>query len=388
MRIVMYAHGGSMNHGCEAIVRSTTNLLKELDARPLLLSYKDTEEQKYAVQRVVDVRQEIHEIDKKSVDFIRAYLMQKITGQYYYMDALLHKQAIDNLDQKDVALFVGGDNYCYSDVKNYAYINNYIRKKADKLVLWGASVEPKLLEDRQIRKDLERFDLIVAREGISYDVLRQVNSQTVWLPDPAFYLPIEKCELPKGFQPNITIGINISPLIMEHEKRKGMVISNYKKLIEYILEETDYLIALIPHVVWGSNDDRKPLQKLYEIYKESNRMLLIEDHNCMQLKYMISNCRMFIGARTHATIAAYSTAVPTLVVGYSVKARGIAKDLFDIEENYVISVQSLEQEDILLNAYLWMEQHEDLIRKNLQEKMDIYKDYRSKYVRGLENVCL
>jgi len=384
----MYAHGGSMNHGCEAIVRSTTNLLKELDARPLLLSYKDTEEQKYAVQRVVDVRQEIHEIDKKSVDFIRAYLMQKITGQYYYMDALLHKQAIDNLDQKDVALFVGGDNYCYSDVKNYAYINNYIRKKADKLVLWGASVEPKLLEDRQIRKDLERFDLIVAREGISYDVLRQVNSQTVWLPDPAFYLPIEKCELPKGFQPNITIGINISPLIMEHEKRKGMVISNYKKLIEYILEETDYLIALIPHVVWGSNDDRKPLQKLYEIYKESNRMLLIEDHNCMQLKYMISNCRMFIGARTHATIAAYSTAVPTLVVGYSVKARGIAKDLFDIEENYVISVQSLEQEDILLNAYLWMEQHEDLIRKNLQEKMDIYKDYRSKYVRGLENVCL
>ena len=56
---------------------------------------------------------------------------------------------------------------------------------------------------------------------------------------------------------------------------------------------------------------------------------------------------MFIGARTHSTIAAYSSGVPTLVVGYSVKAKGIAKDLFGTEENYVLPVQALKEENNL-----------------------------------------
>lgn len=56
---------------------------------------------------------------------------------------------------------------------------------------------------------------------------------------------------------------------------------------------------------------------------------------------------MFIGARTHATIAAYSSLVPTLVVGYSVKARGIARDLFGTEKNYVLPVQLLRKEEDL-----------------------------------------
>jgi colanic acid/amylovoran biosynthesis protein len=65
---------------------------------------------------------------------------------------------------------------------------------------------------------------------------------------------------------------------------------------------------------------------------------------------------MFVGARTHATIAAYSSCVPTLVVGYSVKARGIARDIFGSEENMVIPVQSLEHEDDLVNAFKYIQE--------------------------------
>ena len=61
-------------------------------------------------------------------------------------------------------------------------------------------------------------------------------------------------------------------------------------------------------------------------YKSTGRVMLVQDCNCEELKGYISRCRFFIGARTHATIAAYSSQVPTLVVGYSVKAKGIAKD--------------------------------------------------------------
>jgi polysaccharide pyruvyl transferase WcaK-like protein len=92
----------------------------------------------------------------------------------------------------------------------------------------------------------------------------------------------------------------------------------------------------------------------------------------MELKGFISRCRFFVGARTHATIAAYSTCVPTLVVGYSVKARGIAKDIFGSEENMVIPVQSLEHEDDLVNAFKYIQENEESIRKHLQDFMPSY----------------
>lgn len=66
---------------------------------------------------------------------------------------------------------------------------------------------------------------------------------------------------------------------------------------------------------------------------------------------------MFIGARTHATIAAYSSCVPTLVVGYSIKARGIAKDLFGTDEGYVLPVQALAKKEDLVNAFDWLYQN-------------------------------
>ena len=56
-------------------------------------------------------------------------------------------------------------------------------------------------------------------------------------------------------------------------------------------------------------------------------------------------------ARTHVSIAAYSTAVPTLVIGYSVKARGIARDLFGNEQGHLIPAQELSGERELIAAY-------------------------------------
>ena len=81
---------------------------------------------------------------------------------------------------------------------------------------------------------------------------------------------------------------------------------------------------------------------------------------------------MFIGARTHATIAAYSTGVPTLVAGYSVKARGIAKDIFGTDQNYVLPVQGFTRNEDLTEAFRWLCENEQHIRKYLKDKMPEY----------------
>ena len=57
-----------------------------------------------------------------------------------------------------------------------------------------------------------------------------------------------------------------------------------------------------------------------------------------------------------------STCVSTLAGGYSVKARGIARDIFGTEKNYVIPVQSLEHEDDLVNAFKYTQENEESIK--------------------------
>ena len=83
---------------------------------------------------------------------------------------------------------------------------------------------------------------------------------------------------------------------------------------------------------------------------------------------------LFIGARTHSTIAAYSSCVPTLVVGYSVKAKGIAEDLFGTTENYVIPTQELRTEDQLTKGMQWIIDNKDEIKTHLEEIMPEYKN--------------
>ena len=167
-------------------------------------------------------------------------------------------------------------------------------------------------------------------------------------------------------------GINISPMIIHNEKNAGAAYINYKALIQYILDNTDASIALIPHVVWASNDDRIPLKQLYDDFDQNPRLILIEDHTAPELKYIISKCSFFVGARTHATIAAYSTGVPTLVVGYSVKARGIARDLFGLEDGYVLPVQQLKESNELTQAFIRLYEKRDAIRAHLNEMLPGY----------------
>ena len=375
--IVFYSHSGSGNHGCEAIVRGTEKILGNI-ADMTLLSQAEEEEYKYGINKIVNVKKGKNEINKKSLSFFNAYLSLRLLKNTSKMDVLQFIDAKKYIQKNSIAISIGGDTYCYSDVYNQVELHKMYGKNTDKTVLWGCSVEPKLLEDKKVANDLASYTKIITRESISYEALKKVNENTKLYPDPAFNLDKVELDLPDGFEENNIVGINLSPLIIRKEKKEGVTLENYTKLIEYILDNTNMKVALIPHVVWQDNDDREPLKELYNRFKDTNRIIMIDDCNCLELKGYISRCRLFIGARTHATIAAYSTCVPTLVVGYSVKAKGIAKDIFGTYENYVIPVQSLENSDDLINSFTWIYENEDKIKNHLTTFMPRKKK------RGLE----
>lgn len=369
---LLYAHGGSKNHGCEAIVRSTVQLLKGNTF--FLMSNQPTEDKQYGITSLCDI------VDNKdttamyfSVPWWIAYFKLKFFGDFRSLDDYLYCKALSKINGVHVAFSIGGDNYCYdvSGIRRFMKYRESLTKNRTKTVLWGCSVESALI-DKKMRKDLSRYDLIVARETITYEALRKINSNVILAPDPAFTLKKAPANYPAGLGQKPYIGINVSPLIQSLDQGENITLENYRNLVRHILERTDRDIALIPHVVWAKNDDRVPLGQLYEEFKSTGRVFMVEDQNCMQLKEIISGSEFFVGARTHATIAAYSTCVPTLVVGYSVKARGIARDLFGAEEGYVLPVQELKDSCDLVSAFESLYARKEEIRNHLSNMMPEY----------------
>lgn len=371
MNIVLYGNGSAGNHGCEAIVRGTVALLGDKN-KYIVQSAEPQDDIKYGLGELADIRAAVHPV-KKDLRFLMAYAKLKAAGVYTDMDGLGYVPGIKEVKQEaKIALSVGGDNYCYPGTEIYGWLNREYRKNGMKTVLWGCSVEPELVSRPETAKDLASYDLIVTRESISYEAIRKVQKNTVLAPDPAFFMKPQVCPLDERMKTGNVIGINISPMIISAEKTMGMAYENYRNLIAYILETTDSYIVLIPHVVWGSNDDRTVLRKLYEDFSCDPRLILVEDHTAPELKYIISHCRMFIGARTHATIAAYSSCVPTLVVGYSVKARGIARGLFGTEDGYVLPVQELSEPEQLTCAFGRIWQQQESVKAHLRDFLPGY----------------
>lgn len=365
-----YLHAGSANHGCEAIVRSSINIL---DSQVELWSRVTNLDTKYGIDKICKISNDDRKtIKRNSLKWILSVIQTKLTGKIDLSIKYQYSNLISSTNKSDICLSIGGDNYCYPGTDVLAAINRNIKKKGAKTVLWGCSVEPSLMKNKSIKADLKSFDLITARESISYEALKEINCNVVLVSDPAFTLPKIDLPLPNEWKEGKMIGINASPLIIENGKNAETVYEAYKLLIEYIIKETEYNVALIPHVMADGNNDYEVLKKLYNDTEDKDRLVLIEDHNCMELKGYISRCAFFIGARTHATIAAYSTCVPTLVLGYSVKSRGIAKDLFGDYQNYVLPVQDMNNSRELLDSFKWIMKHEIYIRNHLRKVMPDY----------------
>jgi polysaccharide pyruvyl transferase WcaK-like protein len=122
-------------------------------------------------------------------------------------------------------------------------------------------------------------------------------------------------------------------------------------------------------VVIKGNDDYECLLDFYNEFRDSGRVFLLPNNlTATQIKGYISRMRFFIGARTHATIAAYSNLVPTMVLGYSVKSKGIAKDIFG-EEKLVLSLEEISNSAKLISKFDEMIKEEDALKTILTNRI-------------------
>lgn len=376
--ILIIVCSGTYNRGTEALVRGTIVLLREAfgDINVTLSSSTPSEDSllklpcvSFYIPRVVKHHGILYRIIQKFFRFVskkKRYDFSKL---------------VEYAKRQDLILVVGADNYdvAYNAFEGLHTQNILLKKECrGKLFLYDCSLNKDSVTEQFI-EEAKMFDAFSVREHQTLENLKGKydGDNLHYFPDPAFIMSPQTVELPKYWKANNMVGINLSTLIVGSSYGSGLhdkVIGAYKYMMDKILEETQFDIVLIPHVM--KRKDLAILEEIKELYKPNDRVHLIsnEKYNSPELKYIISNCRFFVGARTHATIAAYSSCVPTLVLGYSTKSIGIAKDLFGTEEGYVISVKDVKQKEDLWNGLENIIRNEKEIKAQLQEKMPHYQE--------------
>lgn len=378
-KIYLCGHTGSANRGCEAILHSSSDLLHPLGFADVTAFTFDSQ-----YDKKLGLNNQLELVDYPK----RAFLTRAFSAvsQQFFKNGVIGKKSLYTplfrvIGADDVIFNVGGDTYCYGTPYISYALNELAEKHHIPNVFWGCSVDETVLLDKAMQRDLNRYAYVFVRESLSEDILKQVirdQTKIVKVCDPAFHLAINTVELPRNFIPGNTLGINISPMVLSDvSNSEEPIYQNIHQLISFVLNQTDMNVCLIPHVYdyEKATEDIAVLSRVYCCYQNDSRVSFVnQDISCTQLKYIISHCRFFIGARTHATIAAYSTGVPTIALSYSVKSRGIAKDLFGTETGYAVNWKDLKYPAQLTELFrdILMDQ-EFKIRERYQAVLPGYK---------------
>lgn len=174
-KIILYPHGGSGNHGCEALVRSSSKILSNYEI--ILTSQNPYEDECYGVNEICDIITERNIINHFSFEYLLAKVRQ-LLGDYDAFERITYKNILNITSSECIALSFGGDNYCYGK-PHYIYImNRLLRKRNMPTILWGCSIEPDNI-DNEMLGDLKGYIHIFARESITYEELKNKGLKNI-----------------------------------------------------------------------------------------------------------------------------------------------------------------------------------------------------------------
>ena len=176
------------------------------------------------------------------------------------------------------------------------------------------------------KKALQLADVVMARDELSQEVVKELSDvDTIVTTDLAFQLPYSKKFLPKEDN-KIKIGLNFSGLLAkEHVEQTDInfvLKTNYDlymdEIAKYVADhDYQYEVYLLPHV-----REDNVVHKKYKI-KYPQFKIVENFDNPIQAKNVISTMDVFVGARMHGTIAAFTTGVACVPTAYSRKFKGL-----------------------------------------------------------------
>lgn len=338
--ILLIGIGGVHNFGCEAIIRGTVEILKHYypDINITYASYNYN----YDIRKLSDLKIRIIDRTRSKKRWSIKNITKKILSLLNRTNRYDNPQFVKDFD----ALFsIGGDMYTLAQDGSFNYSLPLFIEKCLKInpnlkyILWGASVGPftgNKEAESFYKKHLKKADLIVAREKNTIDYLNTIgiNTNVVFGPDPAFFVPNIFLKKVKTNVDRFEIGINLSPLSASYKygsRDKG--IDAQLKTIKTLIQEFNANITLIPHVLasYLEDDDMRYLKSIKDKIPNNLKSyvtIIEEDNGFIGRKNILANLDCVIAARMHCAINAITCGVPTIFLSYSDKAKGMAKFVY------------------------------------------------------------
>ena len=366
-KILIYGVSTYKNRGVEAIVNSTLNQIDTSKYDISIASYDLSYNTKFYKDKVKYIdHYKINNLTEEEKKLEEKYY--NMPFDYHNFELLYQSDVVKEMENADICISAGGDNYCYPPCSWLYALDEKSHSLGKNTVLWGSSLFEEI-DDLELIENLNNFDVLVIRESLTLNAVKDIvdEDKIVFAKDPAFSLKLKRVKLNDWYKKNKDyVILNVSPLTIKNEDGYNSIVS----LINHILNKTKYSVCLLPHVTTEECSDLDILRDLNKEFKNERVYLEKGKYDCQELKYIISKSKLVVAARTHASIAAYSTCVPTLVIGYSVKSKGIAKDLFGTYDNYVIDSNELTDESII-EKFNFIEKNRSKIIKTLQKQMPL-----------------
>lgn len=370
MRMFFPIHLDGGNRGCEAIAKGTALILKERKENLIGLCTNIELDHRLKVNDYVTLQPMRKNITFRIINKMYKSIIHDDWKRKSFIYRYKYNSFLNQMNKEDIMISTGGDMMCY-DENQVIYTVDYLHKRGIRSILWGCSIGENNLTPRKLDA-LRKFSVIYARETLTQKVLENHGlGKIAAYPDPAFVLKPTGCQLPGCFSKGEVVGVNLSNFVMGGFDLNSAFAKEVDGLMKYILQSTDYQILLIPHVLWKGQDDRIVSQRIKKKYDSDRISVLDSKHlDYCQIRYVISQCKCFIGARTHAVISAYSTCTPAIAIGYSIKSKGIAKDIGMPEETLVDSVNIKRGQ--LLDTFRYTISNLENLKASLEMNMPTY----------------
>ena len=221
--------------------------------------------------------------------------------------------------------------------------------------------------EEEAKKTIRNAELVMVRDKQSFDYTKKMvpSSHVKEYIDVAFFLPYTKIIQPSN---RIHVGLNISALLWNGGYTRNNQFGlkcDYKDLINsiinYFISVPDVMIHLIPHVVEPDSGVENDYEVCYELWKKycSDKIVLAPFAlTPVDIKSYIAGLDFFIGARMHATIAAFSSGVPVVPLSYSRKFNGLFEETLNYP--YTIDMKMMDDKDILKAVKVFFDDRQEL----------------------------
>ncbi len=334
------------NLGCLALSYSTMHLIDEL------LGKKGIEYSFYLPQSGYDnFSEHTIYIGKKKLSYISCYDIS-INSIADFIKKLFHFKAyfasIKIYATADYVFDVGlGDSF--SDIYgDYRFNTIFAQHKLGQIFHIPYCILPQTIGPFRCFKNREkamkcvsRAKFVIVRDKQSYDLVKHclLDCAVSEAIDVAFFMPYTKKSFNTAY---IHVGLNVSGLLWhggytcDNQFRLKL---DYRKLvheiIDYFLNMEGAVLHLVPHVVGHERDVENDYAVSYDLkeeYHNDNLLLAPSFLSPVDAKGYIAGMDFFMGARMHAAIAAFSSGVPILPMGYSRKFNGMFVDTLDYKD--------------------------------------------------------